>query len=115
VQTAVARVLSDARAGDRVATEAVAETGRWVGRGAANLINIFNPDVVVFGGALRNVFLAAEPVIIKELRRQVLPQAGTEARVVAAGLGAGSVLVGAAELAFSDFLVNPKIAVADGG
>lgn len=54
-------------------------------------------------------------MIIKELRRQVLPQAGTEARVVAAGLGAGSVLVGAAELAFSDFLVNPKIAVADGG
>ena len=91
------------------------ETGRWVGRGAANLINIFNPDVVVFGGALRNVFLAAEPVVMKELRRQVLPQAGAEATVVAAGLGAGSVLVGAAELAFSDFLVSPKAAVAAGG
>jgi predicted NBD/HSP70 family sugar kinase len=115
VQTAVARVLSDARAGDPVAMQAVRETGRWVGRGTANLINIFNPDVVVFGGALRNVFLAAEPVIIRELRRQVLPQAGTEATVVAAGLGAGSVLVGAAELAFSDFLVSPKTAVAGGG
>jgi tryptophan synthase beta subunit len=54
-------------------------------------------------------------VIIRELRRQVLPQAGTEATVVAAGLGAGSVLVGAAELAFSDFLVSPKTAVAGGG
>ena len=92
----------------------VRETGRWVGRGAANLINIFNPDVVVFGGALRNLFLVAEPVITRELRRQVLPQAGTEATVVAAGLGAGSVLVGAAELAFSDFLVSPKTAVAAG-
>jgi predicted NBD/HSP70 family sugar kinase len=112
VQTAVARVLSDAGAGDPVAARAVRETGRWIGRGAANLINIFNPDVLVFGGALRNVFLAAEPVVTKELRRQVLPQAGAEAAVVAAGLGAGSVLVGAAELAFSDFLVSPKAAVA---
>jgi predicted NBD/HSP70 family sugar kinase len=114
VPAAVARVISDARAGDPVAMQAVRETGRWVGRGAANLINIFNPDVVVFGGALRNLFLVAEPVITRELRRQVLPQAGTEATVVAAGLGAGSVLVGAAELAFSDFLVSPKTAVAAG-
>jgi hypothetical protein len=44
----------------------------------------------------------------------VLPQAGAEAAVVAAGLGAASVLVGAAELAFSDFLVSPKAAVAAG-
>ncbi len=115
VQTAVARVLFDARAGDPVATQAVRETGRWVGRGAANLINIFNPDVVVFGGALRGVFLFAEPAVMKELRRQVLPQAGTEATVVAAGLGAGSVLVGAAELAFSDFLGSPMSVVAAGG
>jgi predicted NBD/HSP70 family sugar kinase len=114
VQTAVAGVLSDARAGDPVALHAVQETGRWVGRGTASLINIFNPDIVVFGGALRDVFLAAEPVVMNELGRQVLPQAGAEAAVVAAGLGAASVLVGAAELAFSDFLVSPKAAVAAG-
>ncbi|MGA3221452.1 MAG: ROK family protein [Acidimicrobiales bacterium] len=112
VQTAVAAVLSDARLGDPAALHAVRETGRWIGRGAANLINIFNPEVLVFGGALREVFLAAEPVVMRELRRQVLPQAGAEAAVVAAGLGAGSVLLGAAELALADFLVSPRAAVA---
>jgi hypothetical protein len=36
-----------------------------------------------------------------------LPQAGAEASVVVAGLGTDSVLVGAAELAFSAFLADP--------
>ena len=112
VQTAVAGVLSDANAGGPVASAAVRETGRWIGRGAANLINIFNPDMLVFGGTLRSVFLAAEPVVMEELRRQALPQAGSEAAVVGAGLGSGSVLLGAAELALSDFLASPMTVVA---
>jgi predicted NBD/HSP70 family sugar kinase len=112
VQTAVAGVLSDANAGGPVASAAVRETGRWIGRGAANLINIFNPDMLVFGGTLRSVFLAAEPVVMEELRRQALPQAGAEAAVVGAGLGSGSVLLGAAELALSDFLASPMTVVA---
>ena len=112
--TAVAGVLSDARAGDPAATNAVRETGRWIGRGAANLINIFNPDMLVFGGALGSVFLAAEPVVMDELRRQVLPQPGAEAAVVVAGLGTGSVIVGAAELALSDFLAAPVTVLAAG-
>jgi predicted NBD/HSP70 family sugar kinase len=114
VRAGVARVLSDAQAGDPKASKAVRETGQWMGRGAANLINIFNPDLLVFGGALRNVYLAAEAVVIRELRREVLPQAGAEAAVVAAGLGTDSVLLGAAELAFTDFLAGPMALVAAG-
>src|SRR5208282_5181305 len=114
VRAGVSRVLSDAQAGDPKASKAVTETGRWMGTGAANLINIFNPDLLVFGGALRNVYLAAEAVVVRELHRQVLPQAGAEAAVVAAGLGADSVLLGAAELAFADFLAGPMALVAAG-
>jgi predicted NBD/HSP70 family sugar kinase len=114
VRAGVARVLSDAQAGDPKASKAVMETGQWMGRGAANLINIFNPDLVVFGGALRSVYLAAEAVVLRELHREVLPQAGAEAAVVAAGLGADSVLLGAAELAFADFLAGPMALVAAG-
>jgi predicted NBD/HSP70 family sugar kinase len=114
VRAGVARVLSDAQAGDPKASKAVRETGQWMGRGAANLINIFNPDLLVFGGALRNVYLAAEVVVLRELHREVLPQAGAEAAVVAAGLGTDSVLLGAAELAFTDFLAGPMALVAAG-
>jgi predicted NBD/HSP70 family sugar kinase len=112
VRAAVARVLSDAQSGDPKALRAVRDTGRWIGRGAANLLNIFNPDLLVFGGELRNVFLAAETTVMDELRRQALPPAGAEASVVVAGLGTDSVLTGAAELAFSDFLANPMTVIA---
>jgi predicted NBD/HSP70 family sugar kinase len=114
VRAGVARVLLDAQAGDPKASQAVIETGKWMGRGAANLINIFNPDLVVFGGALRDVYLAAEAVVVRELHREALPQAGAEAAVVAAGLGTDSVLLGAAELAFADFLAGPMALVAAG-
>jgi predicted NBD/HSP70 family sugar kinase len=103
----VSEVLAAAGAGDAKALAAVRETGRWVGRGAANLINVFNPDLLVFGGALRGVFLAAEPIVRQEIRRQALSQAGAEVIVTVAGLGSDSVLIGAAELGFSEFLAGP--------
>jgi predicted NBD/HSP70 family sugar kinase len=107
VRAALASVLSDAEAGEPTARRAVHETGQWIARGAANLINIFNPDVLVFGGELRGVFQASEAVVMEQLARLALPQAGAEASVVVAGLGTDSVLVGAAELAFSAFLADP--------
>jgi predicted NBD/HSP70 family sugar kinase len=107
-------VLADARAGDRKASEAIRETGRWIGLGTATLVNIFNPDLVVFGGALRGVFLAAEAVVMDELCRQALPQSGADTAVVVAGLGTDSVLLGAAELAFSEFLADPMTGAATG-
>jgi predicted NBD/HSP70 family sugar kinase len=107
LRSGIARVLAKAEAGDQKSVAALHQTGLWIGRGTANLINIFNPELVVFGGALRGIFLAAETVVSEELRRQVLPQAGAEATVVGAGLGNDSVLIGAAELAFSDFLSDP--------
>jgi len=107
VRSAVAGVLSDAREGDTKAAEALRGTGQWIGRGAANLVNIFNPELLVFGGALRDVFLATRDIVMDELCHQALPQAGAEVAAVGAGLGPDSVLVGAAELALADFLADP--------
>ena len=44
---AVARL---ARAGDAHVLTALADIGRWVGIGAANLANVFNPRAIVLGG-----------------------------------------------------------------
>ncbi len=40
-----------AAAGDPAARAALAEVGGWLGRGVANLVAIFDPEVVVIGGA----------------------------------------------------------------
>jgi predicted NBD/HSP70 family sugar kinase len=44
---AVARL---ARSGDARVLAALAEVGRWVGIGAANLANVFNPRAIILGG-----------------------------------------------------------------
>lgn len=44
-----------ALAGDRLANELIVLTGYYVGIGLANIINIFNPALIVLGGGLTNL------------------------------------------------------------
>jgi len=48
----VKRMLELVAAGDRGARRAVSEAGEAVGRAAAALVNILNPELVVIGGDL---------------------------------------------------------------
>jgi glucokinase len=41
--------------GDSLAKELITQTGYYVGVGLANLINIFNPELIVIGGGLANI------------------------------------------------------------
>ena len=43
------------------------EVGRWLGVGLANLVNIFNPEAVVFGGLLSRVLPLVEDSLRAEL------------------------------------------------
>jgi predicted NBD/HSP70 family sugar kinase len=45
-----AAVARRARVGDAHALAALADIGRWVGIGAANLANVFNPRAIILGG-----------------------------------------------------------------
>jgi len=40
---------------------ALAEVGRWLGFGIGNLINLFNPDLVVLGGLYQRLFSFLDP------------------------------------------------------
>lgn len=103
----VAAVVAAARAGDRAAIEAVDETGRWLGRGAASLVNVFDPELVVFGGALRELFVAAEATVRAELRRSALAASAADTELRPAALGSDSALLGAGELALEELLADP--------
>ena len=93
-------VTRAARAGDAVAVELVAEVGRWLGVGLANLVAALDPGtVVVGGGASEAGHLLLDPA------REALARhlAGRGHRPVppvrAAALGVSAGLVGAADLA----------------
>lgn len=93
-------VTRAARGGDPTALAALAEQGRWLGVGAAGLCAALDPGTVVVGGGLSE---AGELLLgpARETLRQHLVGRGhrPEPRLVAAALGPGAGLVGAADLA----------------
>lgn len=92
-----AHLAAAAEAGDRDALGAVAEVGRWLGRGIANLVLILDPVRVIVGGAAAAI---GEPLL--EPARRVLAESMSGARVrpevpiVASRFGSLSGAVGAA-------------------
>jgi glucokinase len=44
-----------AQDGDLLARELIEQTGHYLGVGLANLVNIFNPEIIVIGGGLSNI------------------------------------------------------------
>ncbi|MFG2054325.1 ROK family protein [Micromonospora sp. NPDC048930] len=100
-------VVADADRGDPVARDALHRIGDWLGIGVANLINLFNPGVVVFGGMLRDVYPGMADPVRARIAANVLPVAKERVRLRTSVLGDDATLVGAAELGFSDLLADP--------
>jgi predicted NBD/HSP70 family sugar kinase len=104
---AVRAVVRDAAAGDRAAAAAVAEIGDWLGIGVANLINLFNPGVVIFGGMLRDVYAAASPQVAARIAQHAMPVSRERAQLRLSALADDATLIGAADLGFTTLLADP--------
>jgi len=100
-------VADRAAAGDPIALGAIAEVGRWLGLGIGNLINVFNPDLVVLGGLYERLFGYLESSVVEGARERALDPPGRMATVARSGLGADAPLIGAAELVLSDVIADP--------
>ncbi|WP_128378149.1 ROK family transcriptional regulator [Streptomyces cavernae] len=112
---AVRAVVEAADRGDISARAALHDVGDWLGIGVATLVNVFNPRAVIFGGTLREVFLGSAAQIRSRINSQALAASREHLRLRVGELGDDAVLVGAAELAFSDVLVGPLEALARTG
>jgi len=92
-------VAEAARRGDRLARTAFERPGRFLGYAVANLISLFDPEVVVLGGGLAG----AADLYFDTLRRTALercqPLAARRVQVRVSRLGNDANLLGAARLA----------------
>ncbi|UQU68554.1 ROK family transcriptional regulator [Couchioplanes caeruleus] len=100
-------VLRAAAMGDAVAREALRAVADWLGFGVANLVNVFNPDIVVFGGTLREVYAGGARTVRRRLDTMALPASREHLHLRAGALGPDAALIGAAELAFGALLSDP--------
>lgn len=89
-------VAEAARRGDTVAIEAYLRAGRLLGYGVANLVSLFDPEIVVIGGGLAgasDLFLDTLRMAMKE---RAQPIAAKKVKVTVSRLGGDANLLGVA-------------------
>jgi len=109
----VAEIVARAATGDKTAAKGLRTVGGWLGVGVANLVNILNPDVVVFGGTLREILPATREAVSAAVSG-ALTAPGEHVVLALPALGDDSTLLGAAESAFAPLLEDPLGVIAAG-
>ena len=106
-QDLVDEVLRRAHTGDAQVFDAFRDVGRWLGIGVGNLINMFNPDLVVFGGFYQPLYPFLEQPMVEAAKRVALSAPWDMCRMCGSELGLDARLIGAAELVLADVIANP--------
>lgn len=106
-QITIQVILEAARSGDDVSRRALEETGLYLGIGIANLVNIFNPNLVAFGGTLS----LADEFLMPIVRQVVLERAMKEPReavqITVSTFKSDACVMGGAALILREILNNP--------
>jgi glucokinase len=74
--------------------------GRSLGIGIANLINIFNPEMVVIGGGVKEAWDLFIDATRNEIKKRAFEYPAARTRIVPSVLGDDAGMVGAAAVAF---------------
>lgn len=97
-----------AEQGDALAQELIAQTGYYVGVGLANLINIFNPELIVIGGGLANIGDRLLQPAFRVAGERAFPEAYQRVRFARAELGQDCGALGAAAFALKEVTKGVK-------
>lgn len=105
----LAAILAAAEAGDPVALPLVEEAGRYLGLGLANVINAYDPELVVLGGTIPLASPRIREVMLATARARALPILTGKVRVVLPHFGPDACAAGAATLALERFFAPVRV------
>ena len=100
-------VVQAAKLGDAVALEALTNVGEYLGIGVVNLINIFNPEIIVLGGALSLASGFLIPEIENTVCESALKPSCENVQFAASAHGEDACVMGAVALVLDDILREP--------
>ncbi len=103
-------VANAALQGDPAALAAMREVAGNLGTGIANLVNIFNPQLVVLGGELNYASEILLPVIEQVVTANAMSLPCESLKIVASAHGTDACVIGAAALVLDDILREPGLA-----
>jgi glucokinase len=93
-------VAEAARRGDIVSIEVYLEAGRLLGYGVANLVSLFDPEIVVIGGGLAGASDLFLDALRKAMKERAQPLAARQVKIVTSQLAGEANLLGVAKLAW---------------
>jgi len=93
-------IYQAARNGDALAGDVMKDMGRLLGIGIANLINIFNPEMIVIGGGVKDAWPLFIEATREEIQKRAFEYPAARTRIVPSVLGDDAGMIGAAALAF---------------
>jgi len=107
-QSPIECVFDAARQGDSLVTEMIEARAYYLGIALVNLINLFNPDLILLGGIFsrgEDLFIAPVTQIIQ---RMAFSGMGKQVRLQATGFGWKAGVIGAAALALLHFFYQQR-------
>jgi glucokinase len=94
-------VTQAANQGDAEARQIIAEAMTYLGIGMANLVNLFNPQIIIIGGGLANIGDALFESVWHVVEQRAFRAAAETVRIVPAKLGDDVGVLGAAAVALA--------------
>jgi predicted NBD/HSP70 family sugar kinase len=92
--------------------DALRDVGRWLGIGIGNLINIFNPDMVVVGGSFYELYPYMSSALETAADEVALEAPWKACTIRRSELGPKAILIGAAELVLGEVVADPVALIA---
>lgn len=69
---AVSHIIDYYSKRDKLARQIFENTGKYLGKGLVNIINIFNPDIIVLGGSVSKALPAFKKTMYQEIKKHAL-------------------------------------------
>ncbi len=99
-------VIKAAEAGDAFANQLLKEAGATLGRKAAFLVNLFNPEILVIGGGIEVAGLPFFEGVRETIKKAAIPEASDKLRIIPSALGENGVPLGAAALVAQNYFIS---------
>ena len=97
--------------GDQLALELINDAGRYIGIAISNLINLFNPGVIVLGGVVSTLGELLLQPIRETVKIRSLVSNYQDTQIIIGQIGREDVALGAATLVLQEVFQGPKLAM----
>lgn len=108
-QITAAVVARAANQGDRLAREIMEKTGEYLGTGIANIINLFNPQMVIIGGGVAQAGSFIFDPLKRIMKKRAFSVPAKVVKIATPSLGRDCTVIGAASLVLKEIFKSPKV------